>query len=331
VQRAEDLGVVWRADASGAGARLTAVLNEYTLEVARTKAPSTARGEAFTILLFGRFLDDRKLGTARLDALSRSLLVDFHGWLAGGGLKGSRSVETCNKSVQRIYRAWEWASTHDDHEKYTPRPKKPALPVAPRPMTYAPRWHEADACLAHATGWQQVALTIARFTGLRPAQVMALEWHHFDLDELLMAVTTGKSRREKEGRVVPISPHLGAYLATLGRREGYVIETGREDPADRVFRCRDAVRAWKLSGVRPEAWKGQTSKAFRKCFQSELKRSGADDEAVKRLVGHSPGLRGVYVEADALPLREAVALIPPVGAVRQVGGQYVAAAGKKTR
>jgi hypothetical protein len=41
--------------------------------------------------------------------------------------------------------------------------------------------------------------------------------------------------------------------------------------------------------------------------------SRADSDAVEFLVGHSLGLRGIYTDPDALQLREAVALIPPLG------------------
>lgn len=46
---------------------------------------------------------------------------------------------------------------------------------------------------------------------------------------------------------------------------------------------------------------------------SELRRAGADPDVVEVLVGHSLGLRGVYTDPDALPMREAVGLIPPLG------------------
>ncbi|MCP4917543.1 MAG: hypothetical protein GY913_11515 [Proteobacteria bacterium] len=61
--------------------------------------------------------------------------------------------------------------------------------------------------------------------------------------------------------------------------------------------------------MREPAWK-QPHHAFRKGFISELKRAGADTDAVEYLVGHSLGLRGVYTDPDALPLRKAVAKIP---------------------
>jgi hypothetical protein len=34
---------------------------------------------------------------------------------------------------------------------------------------------------------------------------------------------------------------------------------------------------------------------------------------VEILVGHSIGLRGLYTDPDALPMKEAVDLIPPMG------------------
>ena len=64
--------------------------------------------------------------------------------------------------------------------------------------------------------------------------------------------------------------------------------------------------------MRPDVWKSRSSHGIRKGFISELKRSGADDEAVEYLVGHSLRLRGVYGDPDALPLRDAVARIPPL-------------------
>lgn len=65
--------------------------------------------------------------------------------------------------------------------------------------------------------------------------------------------------------------------------------------------------------MRRAAWKGRPHHAFRKGFVTELRRAGADADAVEYLVGHSLGLRGVYTDPDALALRAAVALVPPLG------------------
>ena len=79
-----------------------------------------------------------------------------------------------------------------------------------------------------------------------------------------------------------------------------------------MARARDLERGWEPSGVHKEAWEGRPHHAFRKAFVSELKRAGADPDAVEFLVGHSLGLRGVYIDADALPLADAIGRIPDV-------------------
>lgn len=62
----------------------------------------------------------------------------------------------------------------------------------------------------------------------------------------------------------------------------------------------------------------ETTPAFRKGFVGGLKRLGCDEEAVECLVGHFLGLRGLYTDPEALPLVEAVKLIPPTGETAQV-------------
>jgi hypothetical protein len=71
-------------------------------------------------------------------------------------------------------------------------------------------------------------------------------------------------------------------------------------------------RAWKRAGVREVAWEGRPDQCFRKGFRSGLKRLRADGEAVEHLIGHYLGLVTVYTDPDALALREAVDLIPPL-------------------
>ena len=82
-------------------------------------------------------------------------------------------------------------------------------------------------------------------------------------------------------------------------------------------RSRDARQAWdraiKRYEVRSEGAE-QPHHCLRKGFVSGLKRLGADDEAVEVLVGHSLGLRGVYTDPDAQPLKAAIKLVPELGA-----------------
>lgn len=51
---------------------------------------------------------------------------------------------------------------------------------------------------------------------------------------------------------------------------------------------------------------------FRGWWEADLRRAGGDPDAIEALVGHDLGLRGVYTDPSSLPMREAVALIPPL-------------------
>lgn len=151
---------------------------------------------------------------------------------------------------------------------------------------------------------------------------MELRWDDLDLPGAVLHVRPelGKTQQEKQGRWVPLSPHLVRELAGWGKREGYLIPThrrwGAKQRSDRQARSRDARRAWDRAveqyGVRPDVTR-QPHHAFRKGFVTGLKRLGADVDAVEVLVGHSLGLRGIYTDPDAQPLQEAVALLPPIG------------------
>ena len=218
------------------------------------------------------------------------------------------------KYVRRVERAWEWAYDDDDLGEFVPRPKRIELPTLAAKPTIAPTWREMDACVMACRGWLQRVLIVERYTGLRVQQVMGLQWSDFDLDLAILVVRgeLGKTKSEKAGRVIPISRHLVDELAGWGRREGWLIESGRNGAQSRVVRQRDVRRAWERTEARPEIYVGRPDHAFRKGLVTGLRRLGADPDAVEYLVGHSLGLRGVYTDPDALPLREAVDLIPAI-------------------
>lgn len=149
---------------------------------------------------------------------------------------------------------------------------------------------------------------------------MNLRWEDFDFERNTLHIRgeLGKSKREKRGRFIPVTSHLLEAMSTWGRREGYVLTTNRRGLRERLARPRDMERAWVRAGVRPAAWRGRPHHAYRKGFVTGLRRSGADSDAVEYLVGHSLGLREVYTDPDALELRAAIDLVPPLGGVKVV-------------
>ena len=74
----------------------------------------------------------------------------------------------------------------------------------------------------------------------------------------------------------------------------------------------DVALAWRAAAVDPRKWRRRSTHAFRKGFVSGLRKAGADPDAVEFLVGHTLGLVGVYTDPEALPLLEAVRLVPEV-------------------
>jgi integrase len=99
----------------------------------------------------------------------------------------------------------------------------------------------------YAWNWRARLCTLLRFTGLRvDEQVMKLRWSDVDLEraELTIRGELGKSAAEREGRIVPISPHLVEILSGWGVREGYLVGTHKED------RVSDVTHQWRWGAGR---------------------------------------------------------------------------------
>jgi len=183
------------------------------------------------------------------------------------------------------------------------------LPSIPAARTIAPTWDEMDRVIA-AAGLEPLrrVLLLQRCTGLRVGQVLRLDWQDFDLDAQRLHVRPelGKSRAEKAGRYVPVAPALLPVLEAWGPvPEGSLV--GKS-----YVRNADVALAWRSAAVDPRKWQRRSTHAFRKGFVTGLRKAGADPDAVEFLVGHTLGLAGVYTDPDALPLLEAVKLVPEV-------------------
>ena len=306
------------------------MLRAYAAECARVLKPNTAVRYARALDLFLRYLRGRFGGATPLrgDLLTRRLLAEFYDDLATDGLHGNpRSQATQRKITEVVQLAWAWLYDDDELGEHVPPPRTLRMAREPAAPTVAPTWAEMDACIAALSGWQRDVAFLLRCTGLRVQQAMELRWTDIDLDRGLLTIRgeLGKSKQEQRGRRIPVSGHLVADLRAWDRREpddDYLVRSSRHRGGDRerMARARDAARGWQRAGVRPEVWKKRPHHAFRKGWVSSMKRLGADPDAVEYLVGHSLGLRGVYIDPEALPLRATADLIPPVAAEPRFDG-----------
>jgi integrase len=228
---------------------------------------------------------------------------------------------TANDRLRHVFNFWEWAFDHDDYPE-CPRPKRIELPEAnPKLARVAPTWEQMDEGVhAAGTSWYWRLFVVLRYTGLRRSQAMQLLWTDFDFEagSLSIRPELGKTRQERRGRVIPVSPHLLEELAGWGRRDGYIIDTRRVSRGNagtsRTVHHGYVKAIWKRTSV-PEDRYRQPCHCFRKGFISGLLRSGAREYAVKRLVGHASGVTiDVYADDSAIEsdLRAAVAMIPQI-------------------
>jgi integrase len=318
VEDAVALGRRWEPRDARPQADLRALLKDYAEECARVLRPGTAVRYALGLDLLLRYLEKVHGKGAPLppSVLTRRMLADWYGDLKHGGLHGrDRSEATRRKIVEVGQLAWKWLYDNDETGAEIPMPRTLRMAREAAKPTVAPTWAEMDTVIASLKGWHQRLAIVLRFTGLRCQQAMGLKWSDIDLARSRLTVRgeLGKSRQEQRGRIIPISPFLVALLKTWERDDEWLITAGRTGDRKRMARARDLERGWERSGVRKEAWEGRPHHAFRKGFVSELKRAGADPDAVEFLVGHSLGLRGVYIDADALPLQAAIDRIPVLG------------------
>ena len=329
VEEAAAHGLRWEPCATGEDPDLEEVLSDFIKEYHRIYRPATVRRHACCLEIFRQWLGTSGRGVDP-SVLSKKLLADFYDHLLITGRHGrTRKPQTSQKIVASVEVFWKWAYEQDDYGEVIPRPRHLPFARPPRTPTVAPTWEEMDRCVAACSGWHRQLAIILRFTGLRVQQAMLLRWADFDLKgaTLLIRGELGKTPQERAGRIIPISEHLVEEvkaMAPLPKRKGFVIPCGRkpDGPRAREARARDMVRAWKRAGVREEAWKQRPHHAYRKGIRSGLKRLGADDMAVEFLLGHSLGIAGIYTDPEAMPLRDAVNLIPSftqMGAVVEFG------------
>jgi len=271
----------------------------------------------------------RGQGRMTVEWLDRKSLASWYRSMDG------RAVSTRRLLVGAVQKAWEWAYDADAPygDGVVPRPKRLEMPSPTVRLARAPSWAEMDAAIAACYAlalsepplsqrglrakvregwiWRARLLTVMRCTGLRVTQVLRLRWDDIEGESLVVRPELGKSRQERAGRVIPLSPVLLNEFGGWGMRDGWLVAPSKQIRRD--LDPRPTRRAWAESGVHPRVWhddtKGQPHHAFRKGFKTGLLRLGVEPYIRDFLVGHRLGLDGHYLDVGE-DAREAVSLIP---------------------
>lgn len=298
---------------------MTDLLSHY-LDFQELKlAESSLKAVDLALVTWVRYLQGRyPRRELTADHFTQANLKGFYRHLVD--VKGN-ALLTSKKRVQQVQHAWNWLYTKSDaYHRIVPRPVELDMAKPLRRTVEAPTWQEMDACIEAANGWHKQLAIVLRSTGLRVHQAMNLRMDDLDLEKLLLRLRPelGKSDHERSGRTIPVPDHFLQEVMGWSRPDDWLVPCNRKQDT-REARSRDMGRAWKRSGVREEVWggapghHGRPHHAFRKGYVSGLCHLGANPDAVEALVGHKlPGLRSTYTTIQALPLRQAVDLVPPI-------------------
>jgi integrase len=302
---------------------LHARLDAWLDALALTVRPATASKYGDACTLFLRYLVSARglsLDAIPVSALTRESLVGFQSWLRTQG----RSLTTVAHRAKAIRLAWEWLRDGEDRRWLEEAPRRIATRRPPLARPIVPTWAEADAAVLctrqFRVDWVYAFALLARYTGLRRAEVIQVEWADIDGDVLILRGESTKG--QASGRRLPLSPHLVAELARLPRRGRWVVDAPPNERAAAEGTARGHIdrflrTAWERAGVAREKWHGQPCHSFRKTFQTEVEAAGVRRDVVEYLVGHQPKGTGArhYLDAERAlwpELLEAVRRIPPL-------------------
>lgn len=323
VEGAVALGREWVPAADLRTTSILVVADGFVRSLALRRAPRTVAQVAAGLDIWLEWLDDRHRGRQAPDVsiLSMVMLETYVQHLQGKrSARHGRPLETSTIHVYvgAVERLWAWAAERDEFVG-VPKPRR-ILSDLGKPAgrtVVAPTWEQMDRCVWSLGDAHRKLGVVLYYTGLRVKQAMHLRWDDLDLVAGMLAVRgeLGKTPAERRGRVVPISRHLVDELVTWPRSDAWVVP-GRGAATPELARLAVAPpfeRAWRLAGVPEVVWRRRTHHAFRAGVETGLLAAGASWEAVETLLGHAlPGAGDRYTDRTRLPLREAVALIPPL-------------------
>jgi integrase len=300
---------------------------------------NTFRSYDNAVRLFGRALKDEGQSPAeiRCGELDDEDIRAFVAWLRDPSTsqrgKG-RADSSIEFYVASVLSGLRWAAAQKQFKgDWVPPDLPPDIEWEPRPITRIPSLHVTARVALEADGWLRQALTLAYYAGLRASQVMGLRWGDIDLNagDLKFPGRLGKSKQERTGRRVPMSPHLvaelrrwadedaidldavepaaGPYIVNVSRGRGkQKPKAGRELRSTSVKKVWRGLRLWDPAYIQP-------IHCFRASLANGLILRGTKVAAVSHLLGHSLGFFTIerYTKPDEAlrpDMLRAVAMIP---------------------
>lgn len=144
-------------------------------------------------------------------------------------------------------------------------------------------------------------LAIGMFSGLRPDEISRLEWKHVCLATRTIRVKTANAK-DRDRRIVDISPNLAAWLAPIAQSDGHVLT-----------RRPDELRAAARSVLRLAAW---PQDVMRHTFASYHFAAHRNEAATKHQMGHRDDGRIFYnhycVPVSHTEAQQFWGIIPPI-------------------
>lgn len=306
---------------------LETLVIEWLGEVRRTARPSTVSAYADSM---GRFVEHTAAHLGRVPVLADLTPDAVRRWDAHQ-IETGKSVFTRRARFAAISSMANWLEAeHPDEFRKAPV-QAVKMPPGPKAKPLALTWDEVDAIVSCMGGVGHVAAVIQRCTGLRRGEVVMLRWGDLDVTSAgtFLDLPDDVTKGGRAGRRVPLAPVLARFLSE--RRSSLKKAHADEDRIAPI--TRESYTAMTSLAIGEAVGRGRcrsdavkvrsSTHLFRKAFVSNLRRAGADADAVEHLVGHDIGVRSHYLDLDEL-MRAAVRMVPNLPLGGNAEGRVVA-------
>lgn len=190
-----------------------------------------------------RYTNDLHLRLGRLAAamgeksISQISTADLEAFLSGLTV----AAETRNTFRRDIRTLWSFSEKRGWAEAKTAKNTERARSTEKPPGILRPE--EAAALLAHSHDAEVRAFhAIGLFSGLRVAEIMALDWREIDFEAGLIHVSAENSKTRSR-RLVPIQDNLKAWLQPIAKAAGKVVTRGIRKPQE-AARLAAGITPW---------------------------------------------------------------------------------------